>query len=217
MNNSSLSCSKISKYFFHRMIFADVNFTLNSGSSLGLTGMNGSGKSTLIKIIAGLISTSLGETSLTINNKLLSKEDHFRHIGFMSPYLNLYDELSGEENLSFFINIKCPNLTKTDKNERINFLLDRVGLVKSKKDLYKNYSSGMKQRLKLAFALLNEPQLLLLDEPCANLDVEGIDVIYNFSEEQKKKGMLIIATNEPSDLKLCDSLLNIEDFKIKGR
>lgn len=213
MNNSSLSCSKISKYYFHRMIFGDINFSLNSGSSLGLTGKNGSGKSTLIKIIAGLISSSSGETSLTVNNKLLLREENYRHIGFMSPYLNLYDELSGFENLSFFINLKCPERTKTEKNEKINFLLDRVGLLKRKKDLYKNYSSGMKQRLKLAFALLNEPQLLLLDEPCANLDVEGIEVIYTFCEEQKKKGMLIVATNEPSDLKLCDSLLNIENFK----
>ena len=73
----------------------------------------------------------------------------------------------------------------------------------------------MKQRLKLAFALLNDPQLLLLDEPCANLDKEGIDVVYRFAEEQRKRGMLIIATNEESDLKLCDSLIDIENFKQK--
>ncbi len=213
MTKSSLICTNVTKYFSHRLIFGNLNLSLSECSSIGIIGKNGSGKSTLIKVIAGIIGQSKGEISLSIENNIIQKDNHFKHIGLMSPYLNLYDELSGYENLEFFMNLKCTDRTTNEKDEKVNFLLENVGLFKRRKDLYKNYSSGMKQRLKLAFALLNEPQLLLLDEPCANLDKEGIEVVYRFAEEQRKRGMLIVATNEESDLKLCDSLIDIEDFK----
>ena len=213
MNNSSLHCTGLSKFYSHRLIFSKLDLSLVNGSSIGITGKNGSGKSTLIKIIAGLISATSGNINFNVDKNSILKEDHFKYLGLMSPYLNLYDELSGFENLSFFLNLKSPEKSDKQKNERINYLLENVGLFKRKNDMYKNYSSGMKQRLKLAFSLLNEPLLLLLDEPCANLDSEGIDVVYRFSEEQKKNGMLIVATNEESDLQLCDTLINIDDHK----
>lgn len=212
MKNSIFNCANLSKYYSHRLIFEDLNFSIGSGSSVGITGRNGSGKSTVIKVISGIVMPSKGEFEFTIDSAQIKKENFYKHIGLMSPYLNLYDELSGYENLEFFMNLKS-NKPTSEKEERINFLLESVGLFKRKKDLYKNYSSGMKQRLKLAFALLNEPELLLLDEPCSNLDKEGIEIVYRFAQEQREKGMLIIATNEESDLQLCDSLLNIEDFK----
>jgi heme exporter protein A len=213
MNKSSLICTDLTKYYSHRLIFGNLTLTLNENSSVGIVGKNGSGKSTLIKVIAGIITPSKGEAALKIEDKLIPKDTFFNHIGLMSPYLSLYDELTGYENLEFFLNIKCPGKDLKEKEEKINFLLESVGLFKRKKDLYKNYSSGMKQRLKLAFALLNDPLLLLLDEPCANLDKEGIEVVYRFAEEQRKKGMLMVATNEESDLQLCDTLINIEDYK----
>ena len=85
--------------------------------------------------------------------------------------------------------------------------------MKKKNELLKNYSSGMKQKLKLAFAVLHEPEILLLDEPRSNLDKAGVDMIYEISNEQKKKGILIIATNDEDDKELCDSILSIEDYK----
>lgn len=213
MNKSSLICTDLTKYYSHRLIFGNLNLTLNENSSIGIVGKNGSGKSTLIKVIAGIVSPSKGDASITIENKPIPKDTFFKHIGLMSPYLSLYDELTGYENLEFFMNIKCTDKALNEKEDKINFLLESVGLFKRKKDLYKNYSSGMKQRLKLAFALLNDPLLLLLDEPCANLDKEGIEVVYRFAQEQREKGMLMVATNEESDLQLCDSLINIEDYK----
>lgn len=209
----SLVCNDLTKYFSHRLIFGNVSISLNEQNSIGIVGKNGSGKSTLVKVIAGIITQSKGDIKLSVDEKVIPKDSHFKHMGLLSPYLSLYDELTGYENLEFFMNLKCPDRSSSEKEEKVNFLLDKVGLFKRKKDLYKNYSSGMKQRLKLAFALLNEPALLLLDEPCANLDKEGIDVVYSFAEEQRKKGILIVATNEESDLKLCDSLISIEDFK----
>ncbi len=92
-------------------------------------------------------------------------------------------------------------------------LLEKVGLYKRRNDLIRNYSSGMKQRLKLAFAVLNKPQLLLMDEPRTNLDEEGISVVYKIAEEQKERGILILATNESEDTSICKTGLNIEDYK----
>ncbi|CAF3693620.1 unnamed protein product [Rotaria sp. Silwood1] len=194
-------------------VYCHGTFKGGNTSASGIIGNNGSGKSTLIKALVGIITPSQGEVVMTIEKEKIPKELHFKHIGLMSPYLSLYDELSGYENLEFFMNLKCPDKPSNEKEEKINLLLESVGLFKRKKDLYKNYSSGMKQRLKLAFSLLNDPQLLLLDEPCANLDKEGIEVVYKFANQQKEKGMLIVATNEEADLKLCDTLLNIEDYK----
>ena len=212
MKNSTFKCTNLSKYYSHRLIFENLNFSLSSGSSVGITGRNGSGKSTVVKVVSGIILPSKGEFEFAIDSAQIKQEDFYKHLGLMSPYLNLYDEFSGYENLEFFMNLKSDK-PKSEKEERINFLLKSVGLSKRKSDLYKNYSSGMKQRLKLAFALLNEPELLLLDEPCSNLDKEGIEIVYKFAREQKEKGMLVIATNEESDLTLCDSLINIEDYK----
>ena len=214
MAKSTFECKALAKYYSHRLIFGGLNFSVSSGSSLGILGRNGSGKSTLIKIIAGLISPSNGDFTFSIDGKEIKREEYYKHIGFMSPYLNLYDELSGFENLEFFMNLKQRDLAKNDKDVKINALLEDTGLFKARNELYKNYSSGMKQRLKLAFALLNEPELLLLDEPCSNLDKDGIEVVYKYAEKQKQNKMLIIATNEQSDLKLCDTYINIEQFKV---
>jgi len=213
MQKSTFECRKLAKYYSHRLVFGNLNFSISSGSSLGILGRNGSGKSTLIKTICGLISPSQGDFAFSVSGKELKSEEYYKHIGFMSPYLNLYDELTALENLEFFMNLKCPDKPKNEREEKISSLLESVGLYKRRKDFYKNYSSGMKQRVKLCFALLNEPELLLLDEPCSNLDKEGIDIVYKYAEEQKQSKMLIIATNEESDLNLCDTTLNIEDFK----
>ena len=214
MENSTFKCTGLTKYYSHRLIFENLNFFVSQNSSVGITGRNGSGKSTLIKIIAGLVSASKGNFELKVDGNDIKKEDFYKYSGLMSPYLNLYDELTGSENLQFFMNLKSDK-ANSEKEERINFLLESVGLFKRKKDLYKNYSSGMKQRLKLAFALLTEPKLLLLDEPCSNLDKEGIEIVYRIAQEQRKNGILIVATNEESDLNLCDSLINIEEYKTR--
>ena len=94
MIKSSLSCSNLTKYFSHRLIFGNLNLSINNGDSIGIVGKNGSGKSTLIKVISGIIGPSSGSTELKIENIIVSKDTHFKHIGLMSPYLNLYDELT---------------------------------------------------------------------------------------------------------------------------
>ena len=150
---------------------------------------------------------------MKLNEEFIEKDNQFPNIGLLAPYINLYDELTCYENLEFFYKLKINQHRKKDVEENINQLLKKVNLYKRRNDLVKNYSSGMKQRLKIAFAILNDPLILIMDEPRTNLDEDGIENIYNIAEKQKKNGILIVATNESEDTKLCDEIINIEDYR----
>jgi len=211
MSLTEIKCENLSKSYSGRTIFKDLSFNISSSQSLTVTGSNGSGKSTLIKVIANLIHSSKGNISIKSDNMDVPRDKWFEKTGLLSPYLNLYDELTGFENLDFFYRLKAKD--GSNSRDRIDHVLNKVNLYEKRNELLKNYSSGMKQKLKLAFAVLHEPEILLLDEPRSNLDKAGIDMIYEVSAEQKKKGILIIATNDEDDKELCDSILSIEDYK----
>ena len=213
MNKIELACENLEKSFSNKLIFKKLSFKLTNSSSLIITGRNGTGKSTLIKILSNLIKETNGKKWMKLNGEYVERDNQFSNIGLLAPYINLYDELTGYENLEFFYKLKINQHKKKDVEEKIKQLLEKVNLYKRRNDLVKNYSSGMKQRLKIAFAILNDPLILLMDEPGTNLDKDGIEIIYNIAEKQKKNGILIIATNENEDTKLCDEKINIEDYK----
>lgn len=198
-----LKAINLSRKFDRRPIFKDVNFELRPGSATAITGRNGSGKSTLIKIIANLLIQSSGTIDLYDGSTKIKKESVYRYMGFVSPYLNLYDEFSGYENLKIISDIRGSG------HGNIDNVLKRVGLYNRRDDLLKIYSSGMKQRLKIAFAILHDPQILLLDEPTSNLDLEGISVVDDIANEYKKDRILIIATNDAHERSLCDREISI--------
>ncbi len=195
----------IGKYFGEKKIFTNMNFEISSGSSLAIVGPNGSGKTTLMRIICGLINPTEGDVSYYSNGEKIKKEKRFSLIGFVGPYLELYDELTALENLRFFAKMK--RLNQIDNN--LNELLERMHLKGREFDLVKNYSSGMKQRLKYVFALMSAPDVLFLDEPTSNLDKDGINIVYEIMNSQKSKGILIMATNDEADLKFGDSKLAV--------
>ena len=195
-----LIAESLSKNFSDCKIFKDINFNITSGQSLAITGRNGSGKTTLIRILSHLIPPSNGNLTLSQDSKIIQKEDFYKYIGLVGPYLELYQDLTAQENLLFFAKMK----EIKDREERIAQLMEIMGLKGRENDLVKTYSSGMKQRLKYVFALLNEPEILYVDEPRSNLDDQGIETIYKIFEQQKKDKILIIATNESEDLKFAD-------------
>ncbi len=193
----------LTKKFDRKIIFEKVNFSLTRGSSTAITGRNGSGKSTLIKIIANLLFHSSGEVNLLVDGVKQKRELLYKYIGFVSPYLSLYDEFTGYENLRIVSDIRGMGY------ENIDPVLKRVGLYPRRNDLLKIYSSGMKQRLKIAFSILHNPEILLLDEPTSNLDLEGVSVIDDISSEYKKDKILIIATNDAHERSLCENEINL--------
>ncbi len=210
MSEYSLTAESINKTFGRRLIFKDISFKLNSPQIFGISGPNGSGKSTLVKIIANIISPSSGKLYQSLNGDEIKPEKLHNHIGLVSPYLVLYDEFTAYENLNYFSEIRDISFNK----ERVDELLNKFLLFNRRDDLVKTYSSGMKQRLKFIFALMHSPQLIILDEPTSNLDDEGKEVVYELVKGEGSRNIVIIASNEKTDLSFCDGLIDLKEHKI---
>lgn len=209
MSNYSLEVNQLTKYFGRRLIFSNLNFKFDDNGIYGISGPNGSGKSTLVKILAGIIGANKGKVKHRFNGSEVSEEKIHNHIGFVSPYLVLYEEFSAEENLLMFAKIRGVEYDK----QRVDYLFEKFLLLKRKDDLVKTYSSGMKQRLKFIFALMHSPQLIILDEPTSNLDDEGKNSVYEIVLEEGKKNIVLIASNEKHDLELCSETIYLENYK----
>lgn len=210
MSNYSLIIRDLTKSFGRRLIFRNISHDFFSGGVYGLAGSNGSGKSTLAKIISSLLSPTSGQVIHQSGELVITNLKLHNYLGFVSPYLVLYDEFSAEENLKHFMQIRGVEIN----NDRIDELLNEFALYDRKSDLLKAYSSGMKQRMKFIFALLHDPSLLILDEPTSNLDIKGKDSVYNMIERESKDKLIIIASNEESDLGLCKEIIHVEDYKV---
>jgi heme exporter protein A len=187
------------------MIFKDVSFEVSHGEVFGITGKNGTGKSTLMKIVAGVLSSSRGTVTFERDAQAIPHDHAYRHIGYAAPYLELFDEFSAEENIRLFARIRG----KSFSFETARALLAGVGLPVDRKDPIRAFSSGMRQRMKMIFAIAHKPAVLLLDEPISNLDAEGIAMVYSLVEAQKRHGSVVIATNDASDIALCDRIYSL--------
>lgn len=213
MTDYLLKLDNVVKYFGRRLVFNGINYTFKPDGIYGISGPNGSGKSTLVKIIAGLISATKGKIIHQNKGKDLTDEELHNYIGFVSPYLILYDEFTAEENLIHFSKIRGINFD----NERSDFLLNQFNIYERRNDIVRGYSSGMKQRLKYLFALLHKPPLIILDEPTSNLDNEGKEIVYKTIKEESKNSIVLVASNEDIDLQMCKEIIKIEDYKNKNR
>jgi heme exporter protein A len=200
-----LIVDSVSKSYGARRVLRDVTARAGAGQVLVIAGPNGSGKSTLIKIVARLIRPTNGRVLWKLDGRALTAADVRRAIGMVSPDLTLYDELSAIENLRFFAQVRGLSATP----EFVKSLLDRFGLRGRSGDLVGAYSSGMKQRLKFAFALMHNPPLLLLDEPTANLDERGIALVYDTIAQARLCKCVVIATNEPEEVRLGDVIIQL--------
>ncbi|MEO8399050.1 MAG: ABC transporter ATP-binding protein [Ignavibacteriaceae bacterium] len=208
MSNFSVEAKLIKKTFGRRLIFENINFHIKKNEIFGIAGPNGSGKSTLVKIIAGIISPSGGEIIHQHNGEKIISEKLHNYIGFLSPYLVLYDEFTAIENLNHVSKIRGVEFDK----EKIDDLLNQFLLYDRRDDLVKTYSSGMKQRLKFIFALTHSPDLIIFDEPTSNLDLEGKESVYKIIKEESKNNLIIIASNEETDLAFCRSRIELKNF-----
>ena len=204
-----LVADNLGKRYGRRVLFRRLSFDLEGGNTMAVTGANGSGKSTLLKILAAVLRPTKGTVTLHHNGEVLSKETHPLSTGLVAPYLNVYDGFSARENLAFLAQAR--HLPQA--SARIDDVLAHVDLADRAEDLVSTYSSGMKQRVKYAAALLAEPPLLLLDEPTANLDTVGLAMVERIIAHQKEAGqLLILATNVPTEADKCDTVIRIEDF-----
>lgn len=186
-------------------VFADINLELATGQSTAVVGPNGSGKSTFLLTLLGYHRANRGSVVYSQDDTPLSDDSARLHTALVSPYLNLYDQLTAEENLRFFGTLTESGFTGSD----INKTLERVGLAGRGTDQVGTFSSGMKQRLKYALASLRKPDFVMLDEPTANLDEPGKKIVADLINDWKPGCVLLIATNEPNEQELADNVLRL--------
>lgn len=202
----SLEVSGIQKNFGDRKVLKDINFTISTPNSIGITGHNGSGKSTLMKILAQIISPTKGRVVIRHQGDVLPAERHLEVLKMVAPEMALYEMLTAYENLRFFAKLASVSMPREEQDR----LLAVVGLEGRGEDMVGAYSSGMKQRLKYAVALLSKPEILLLDEPTSNLDDAGKAIVTKIMTEQQSERILIIATNEQEDLNRVASVIRLD-------
>ena len=183
--------------------------SFSTGQKTVVLGPNGSGKSTLLQVIAGAILPSEGSISYLEGLIEISNENIFSHISFASPYLELIEEFTLRETIHFHFRFKKPigKISETD-------ILEITGL-QNKADLtLKNFSSGMKQKVKLVLAFLSDTPVLLLDEPCSNLDSNGTEWYQQMMRGYTSERITIVASNQNEiEYSFCESMLNMNDFK----
>jgi heme exporter protein A len=194
------------KEYNRRTVFRDVSFSASAGETLLITGRNGSGKSTLVKIICGVLTPAGGTFSLTPDPNDPHR-DQRGLIGLVSPYLQMFDEFSAVENLAIAMGIRGLPFDPGAADA----LLERVAIFPRRHDPVRTYSSGMKQRVRYAFALIHTPPVLVLDEPMSNLDGEGIALVRAVMAEQRRHGILVVATNDLSDVDAYERRVDLNE------
>jgi ABC-type multidrug transport system ATPase subunit len=199
-----ISLQQASKRFNKEWIFRNLDYTFDLGQHYALIGNNGSGKSTLLQIIAGY-------SSLTKGTIHWSDNDHttiFQQISFAAPYLELVEEFTTMEQFDFHATFKT-----LQSSISVNDIIERIGLKNSAHKQIRYFSSGMKQRLKLALAILSDTPLLLLDEPCSNLDKEGYTLYAELIQQFAQHKLIIVGSNDPQEYAFCNQQVNLMDYK----
>ena len=208
MATMKISLSDLGKRYNREWIFRHLNFQFEQNHRYAITGSNGSGKSTLLQILGGLIHHSEGEIAHILDEQQITSEKIYSHVAVAAPYIDMPDEFSFQELLAFHFQFKSlPLGISTDD------IIEQAGLKKSAAKQIRFYSSGMKQRVRLALAFFSDTPLLLLDEPCTNLDAEGIRWYKDLIDKVANNRLLIISSNDTHEYETCDRTLSIESFK----
>jgi len=198
------------KRFNRDWIFRHLNYTFEQGQSYAITGPNGSGKSTLLQVLGGSMMLNEGIIDFKVRSQesVVSIEKIYQHVSICAPYLEVIEEMTLLEFLEFHHHFKpfLPTLT-------IEGIIDILGLEKASHKQIRYYSSGMKQRVKLAQAIFSDTVILLLDEPCTNLDIEGIELYHRLIDEYCKNRLIVVSSNDEVEYRFCKEMLNIFDYK----
>jgi heme exporter protein A len=184
----------LSKSFSGSPLFSDLAFVASAGLT-AISGRNGAGKTTLLKILARLLAPSRGAVAVFDGSREVTGEERRLAVGWAGPDLSFYEDFSARENLRFFRMAAGRPASEEELSDR----LARVGLEAAANRRVGAFSSGMKQRLRLAFVMLLEPTVLLLDEPSMGLDAEGLSMLADVVRQRRAAGPVVLASNDPRD------------------
>lgn len=196
----------VGKKFNHNWIFRHINIIFETGGKYAIIGNNGSGKTTFLKILAGIVPLSEGNIIYKKNNRIFKEETIFRHLALVGPYTELIEEFTLNELFFFYSQFKKLSIS-------FEQLLQITNFKNFSKLQVKNFSSGMKQKLKLALALFSETEILFLDEPTSNFDRENINWYLEVIEQAAKNKTLIVCSNQQYEYSFCQNVLNVNMYK----
>jgi ABC-type multidrug transport system ATPase subunit len=211
-----ISLTDAGKRFNRDWIFRHLTYEFSAGRSYAIIGPNGSGKSTLLQVLSGAMQINEGSLEFGVwsresqvgNLKHVAPENIYQNISICAPYLELVEEMTLIEFLNFHSGFK-PFLSSVTSEKIISIL----GLENTVNKQIRNYSSGMKQRVKLAQAIFSDVPVVLLDEPCTNLDAAGIQLYHDLINEYCKNRMVVVSSNDEVEYGFCEERLNINDYK----
>lgn len=203
-----ISLTDAGKRFNRDWIFRHLTYEFSAGQSYAIIGPNGSGKSTLLQVLSGAMAVNEGNIQYSIFNTQYSIEEIYKHVSICAPYLELIEEMTLVEFLEFHSQFK-PFISSVN----INDIIKTIDLEAAVNKQIRNYSSGMKQRVKLAQAVFSDVPLILLDEPCTNFDKAGYDLYNRLIRNYCQKKMVIVSSNDHHEYEFCSHQLNIADWK----
>jgi ABC-type multidrug transport system ATPase subunit len=199
-----ISVTDAGKRFNREWIFRNLSLELHSNQHYAITGHNGSGKSTFLQCIAGSLYTTEGKINFNLNGKTLEPEVVYKQLSICAPYLELIEEMTPTEFLSYHASFK-PFI----KGWNAASIIEEIGLAKAKQKQIRYFSSGMKQRVKLAQAFFSDTPMLLLDEPCTNLDQQGIDLYKQLISSLCSNRLVMISSNDATEYSSCTEFIRM--------
>ncbi|HEX4958506.1 MAG TPA: ATP-binding cassette domain-containing protein [Lacibacter sp.] len=198
--------SDAGKRYNREWIFRHLSYEFNTGNAYAITGNNGSGKSTLLQVIAGAVQHNEGLVHFALKDQTIEAERHHQYLSIAAPYLELPEEMTLIEVLAFHQSFK-PFLTDTTT------IIQTLGLKHAAQKQIRYYSSGMKQRVKLATAIFSDTPVLLLDEPTTNLDADGIILYHHLIKNYTGNKLVIVSSNDEQEYRFCKERLSIHTYK----
>ena len=207
-----IEINNLCKYISGNLILDDINLNLKNACVYGFVGRNGSGKTMLFRAICGLITIDQGE--IIIDDKKITDNDITQNIGLLLENPSFLNGLSGFNNLKMIASIR--NIVD---DKRIDEVIEIVGLSQARNKKFEQYSLGMKQRLAIANVIMEDPDILIFDEPTNAIDEEGIVVLKKIIKEEREKGKLILLASHEKEIieELCDDIYYMKDGKIITR
>lgn len=208
MQGIRIITENLSKRFNREWIFRNLSYDFHGGTTYAVTGPNGSGKSTLLQTLAGMIPQTGGTIGYQHDNSPVDIENIYQHLTYASPYLDLIEEFTLTEHLNFHFSMK-----KARNGMNVPDLISAMYLERSANKRVGDFSSGMKQRLKLALAMFTDSDIIFLDEPGTNLDRSAFEWYYKQLLNLPKHCLIFIASNNPEEYPQEAKILNIAAFK----
>lgn len=203
-----IQLEQIGKKYNREWIFRGLSYTFQAGKKYAITGPNGAGKSTLLQTIAGSTVLSEGSIKYSIDGQEILPENAFTSLSICAPYLTLIEEMTALEFLAFHESFKCfmPGITP-------DTALEIIGLTSAANKQIRYFSSGMKQRIKLAQAIFSDVPVLFLDEPCTNLDETGYALYQSLIQNYASHKLIIVSSNDKAEYHFCEEVIDIKNYK----